>query len=138
MHHIPFTLGPFTLGGLVLSLVVYVWIVMRVGHARGKYGVEAPAVSGAPEFERALRGQQNTVEQMVLFLPLLGLAGFLWGDIAAGLYGLAWSIGRVLYVEGYIRDPAKRSLGFLLSGGVSMIVLIAVIVTFGLRHFGIG
>ena len=133
MHHIPFTLG-----GLVLSLAVYVWIVIRVGQARGKYGVEAPAVAGPPEFERALRGQQNTVEQMVLFLPLLGLASFLWGDIAAGVYGLVWSIGRVLYVEGYIRAPGKRSLGFLLSGGVSMGVLIAVVITFALRHLGIG
>ncbi len=133
MHHISFTLG-----GLVLSLAVYVWIVLRAGQARGKYGVAAPAVTGAPEFERALRGQQNTVEQMVLFLPLLGLASYLWSDIAAGVYGLVWSVGRVLYVEAYIRNPAKRSLGFLLSGGLSMGVLIAVVVTFGLRHLGIG
>ncbi len=133
MHHIPFTLG-----GLVLALAVYVWIVVRVGQMRGKHGIAAPAVTGAPEFERALRGQQNTVEQIVLFLPLLGLASLLWGDIAAGVYGLVWSIGRVLYVEAYIRDPAKRSVGFLLSGGLSMGVLIAIIVTFGLRHLGIG
>ena len=129
---------PFTLGGLVLSLAVYVWAMLRAGQARGKYQVEAPATTGAPEFERAFRAQQNTVEQMVLFLPLLGLASYLWDDIAAGVYGLIWSIGRVVYIETYIQAANRRSLGFLLSGGLSMGVLIGVIVTFGLRHLGIG
>ena len=129
---------PFTLGGLVLSLVVYVWAVLKVGQARGKYDVKAPAVTGAPEFERAFRAQQNTVEQMVLFVPLLGLACFLWGDLWAGLYGVVWSLGRLLFIETYARAAEKRSLGFMLSGGLSFAVLIAVIVTFGLRHLGVG
>jgi uncharacterized MAPEG superfamily protein len=133
MDHIPFTLG-----GLVLALAVYVWTFIRVGQARSRYGIAAPATAGDPAFERAFRAQQNTVEQIVLFLPLLGLAAFLWGDLAAGIYGLAWSVGRILYTEGYIRAAEKRSLGFLLSGGVSMVVLVAIIVTFALRHFGIG
>jgi glutathione S-transferase len=126
---------PFTLGALVAALAVYVWAVLKVGQARGKYGVAAPAVTGAPEFERAFRAQQNTVEQMVLFVPLLGLSSFVWCDLAAGIYGLVWCLGRVLYIETYSRG-ANRSAGFMLSAGVSLGVLIAVIVTFGLRHFG--
>lgn len=133
MHHIPFTLG-----GLVLSLAVYVWAVIRVGQARAKYHVIAPAVTGDPAFERAFRAQQNTVEQMVLFLPLLGLASLIWGDVWAGLYGLVWSLGRLLFIETYARAAGRRSLGFLLSGGLSMGVLIAIDVTFALRHLGIG
>jgi len=128
---------PFTLGALVAALAVYVWAVLRVGQARGKYGIQAPAVTGAPEFERAFRAQQNTVEQMVLFLPLLGLAALLWGDLWAGIYGAIWCVGRIIFIETYIRAAEKRSLGFMLSGGLSMGVLIAVIVTFGLRH-GVG
>ena len=128
---------PWTIGALVLALVVYVWAVLKVGQARGKYGVAAPAVTGAPEFERAFRAQQNTVEQMVLFVPLLGLAALVWGDIAAGVYGLVWCLGRVLYIETYSRG-ANRSAGFMLSAGVSLGVLIAVIVTFALRHLGVG
>ena len=129
---------PFTLGGLVLALAVYVWAVLKVGQARGQYGVEAPAVTGAPEFERVFRAQQNTVEQMVLFLPLLGLACFLWGDIWAGLYGLVWSLGRLLFIETYARAADRRSLGFMLSGGLSFAVLIAVLITFVSWHFRAG
>lgn len=126
---------PFTLGVLVLALLVYAWAIGRVGQARGKYGVEAPAVTGAPEFERAFRAQQNTVEQIVLFLPLLGLACFLWGDVWAGVYGLVWCGGRILYIETYSRGK-PRSAGFLLSAGASFGVLIAVIVTVVLRSVG--
>lgn len=129
---------PFTIAALVLALAVYIWVVLKVGQARSRYDVAAPAVTGDPAFERTFRAQQNTVEQMILFLPLLGLAWLLWGDRWAGLYGLVWSVGRVLFIEGYAREAAKRSTGFLLSGGVSMAVLIAVAVTVVLRLAGIG
>lgn len=129
---------PFTLGALVLALAIYVWAIMKVGQARGKYGIKAPAVTGDPAFERVFRAQQNTVEQMILFLPLLGLASHLWGDMPAGIYGLVWCAGRILFIETYSRAAEKRSLGFMLSGGLSMGVLIAIVVTFALRHLGIG
>ncbi len=129
---------PFTLGGLVLALLVYVWTGFKVGQARTRYGVPAPATTGAPEFERTFRAQQNTVEQMVLFLPLLWLAAVVWGDLWSAAYALIWSVGRVIYVETYIRAADKRSFGFMLSGGLSMGVLIAILVTFALKHVGVG
>ena len=129
---------PLTLAALVVALLVYTWAGLRVGQARGKYDVKAPAVIGHPAFERAFRAQQNTVEQMVLFIPLLGLASFLWGDLWAGIYGAIWCVGRVIFIETYIRAAEKRSLGFLLSGILSIAVLIAIVITFALRHFGIG
>ncbi len=127
---------PFTLGGLVLALLVYVWTGFKVGQARTRYDVPAPATTGAPEFERVFRAQQNTVEQMILFLPLLWLATVLWGDVWGAAYALVWSVGRVVYVEGYARAAEKRSFGFLLSGGLSMGVLVAVLITFALKHVG--
>ncbi len=125
----------FTAAALLLALAVYVWTVLKVGQARGKHRVDAPAVTGPPEFERTLRAQQNSVEQMVLFLPLLFLAWLLWGDAWSGAYGLVWSLGRILYVDGYVRAAAKRSTGFLLSGGVSFGILVALAVTLVLRAF---
>ncbi|QYE34332.1 MAPEG family protein [Polymorphobacter sp. PAMC 29334] len=132
-HHLPLTEG-----ALIAALAIYVWSGIRVSQARTKFGVMAPTVTGAPEFERAFRAQQNTVEQMVLFVPLLGLAALFWGDLYAGAYGAIWSVGRLIYIETYIRAADKRSLGFLLSGVLSLIVLIAVIVSFTLHQFGIG
>ena len=127
---------PYAVGALVLALAVYVWSVFKVGQARSAHGVEVPAVTGPAGFERTFRAQQNTVEQMVLFVPLLGIAAYVWGDLWAGLFGLIWSAGRLLYIETYSRG-ANRSPGFLLSGGLSMLVLIAVIVTLVLRHIGL-
>ncbi len=125
---------PYTVGALLLALLVYCWAGFRVGRARSKFGVQAPAVHGNEDFERVHRAHQNTVEQLVIFLPLLALAAWLWGDTVAAIYGLVWSLGRVLYIEGYARAAGKREIGFLLSGALSLLVLVALIVTLALRH----
>ncbi len=99
----------------VLAVLLGLYTMMLVGRMRGKHGVQAPAVTGAPEFERAFRVQMNTLEQSVLFLPVLWLATVypvVSGYLAPGL-GLIWIIGRVLYASGYMADAAKRSSGFL-------------------------
>jgi len=91
-------------------------------------------VTGAPEFERAFRVQMNTLEQFVLFLPLLWLATVypvVSGYLAPGL-GLIWLIGRVLYASGYMADPAKRSSGFLIAGVALLGLLVLSIV--GIVH----
>ena len=125
-----------TIAVLLLGLAVYSWSGILVGRARGKYKIDAPATSGAPEFDRVFRAQMNTLEQLVLFVPLLVLAAILWGDRAAAVYGLVWSLGRILYVVTYAKDAAKRSLGFALSAGTSMLVLLALAVTLAMRAAG--
>lgn len=125
-----------TIGSLLFALLVYVWATLKVGQARAKFGIKAPAVHGNEDFERVFRAHQNTAEQLVLFLPLLVLAASYWGDRYAAAYGIVWSIGRLLYVEGYARDALKREWGFYLSGVLSLIVLIALLVTFVLRYPG--
>jgi uncharacterized MAPEG superfamily protein len=68
----------------------------------------------------------NTLEQSVLFLPVLWLATIypvVSGYLAPGL-GFVWLVGRVLYASGYMEAPAKRSLGFLI-GGVALLGLLA-------------
>ena len=96
----------------LLALLVYLWMFMRVGSARGRLGVEAPAVTGHPEFERHFRVQANTLEGLIVFLPALWLfAVYLNEMVAAGL-GLVWVIGRVMYMLSYAKDPKTRSAGF--------------------------
>ena len=55
----------------VLALLLYIGVFAAAGRARHRYGIKAPAVTGAPEFERAFRVQQNTLEQLVWFIPAL-------------------------------------------------------------------
>ena len=98
-----------------LVLIEYMVIVWLTGHARGRYGVAAPAITGHPVFERWFRVQGNTVEQLVIFFPGLWLfARYVHADAAAAL-GLLFLIGRALFARGYVADPARRGPGFVLS-----------------------
>ncbi len=96
----------------LLLLVQYFVFTLLVGAARGKSGIQAPAVTGDENFERAYRVQMNTLEQLVLTLPALWLSGQYFDPLVAALLGLAFFLGRVLYRAGYVKDPAKRGPGF--------------------------
>ena len=96
----------------LLALLVYLWMFMRVGSARGRFGVEAPAVTGHPEFERHFRVQANTLEGLIVFLPALWLFALYLNEMVAAGLGLVWVVGRVLYMLSYAKDPKTRSAGF--------------------------
>lgn len=100
---------------IVLALIEYVVFAIMVGRARDRYGVVAPATTGNEVFERYFRVQQNTTEQLLLFLPSIWLfATFISPYWAAGI-GAIFLVGRALFAAGYIRDPKKRATGFALS-----------------------
>jgi uncharacterized MAPEG superfamily protein len=96
----------------LLTVVLLIGTAMLVGYARGKHGVEAPATTGHPGFERAFRVQMNTQEGALTFLPALWLAAHYAGAPIAGALGLAWVAARVWYAIAYVRDPAKRGPAF--------------------------
>jgi uncharacterized membrane protein YecN with MAPEG domain len=98
----------------LVSLLVYVWMIMRIGKARRKAGIDAPAMTGDPELERHLRVQANTVEWLVIYLPSLWLFAIYWNDLVAAALGAIWIIGRIVYALGYAADPKKRELGFMI------------------------
>ena len=119
---------PLSTLSTILALVVYVTLAFLVGQAREKYGVAAPAVTGHPEFEKRLRVQMNTLEQLALLLPALWLCALWVGDGWAGLGGVVWSAGRVIYARGYYAAPEKRGPGFLITFLPSVVMLLAVLV----------
>ena len=98
----------------LLALLVYFWMSLQVARARGKSGIKAPAMTGDPRLERAVRVHYNTLEWLPIFLPSLWLFAVYWNELAAAALGLVWIVGRVLYALGYAVDPAKRSTGFLI------------------------
>ncbi|MDH4386917.1 MAG: MAPEG family protein [Caulobacter sp.] len=106
--------GPVAIATL-LSLLVYVWMIMRVGGARRRSGINAPAMTGDPDLERHIRVHLNTLEWLPIYLPSLWLFALAWGQdlLAAGLGGV-WMLGRILYALGYVKDPGKRELGFMI------------------------
>jgi glutathione S-transferase len=95
-----------------LALLQFVVFGFKVGQARGRYGVKAPATAGNEVFERQFRVQQNTLEQLIVFLPGLYLFGHYWNPIVAALLGVIYLIGREVYAAAYVKDPAKREVGY--------------------------
>ncbi|MDB5736303.1 MAG: hypothetical protein JWN16_2940 [Alphaproteobacteria bacterium] len=110
----------------ILAVLVMVYIFVLVGRVRGRHGIHAPAMSGHPEVERALRVQGNTLEQVVIFLPLLWVATLYFhvvGWLPAAL-GLVWCIGRLVYATGYMAAAEKRELGFMITALASVGLLV--------------
>lgn len=109
------TAFPFTALVTILTAVMLLSIASFVGGARVKYGVKAPATTGNENFERLFRVHANTVENTVIFLPMLWLFAGSIGDRWAGLAGLVWLIGRTWYAMAYAKDAANRGGGFTLA-----------------------
>lgn len=107
----------------LVSLLVYVWMIMRIGGSRRKTGIEAPAMTGHPELERHLRVQANTVEWLVIYLPSLWLFALYWNDRVAAALGVLWMVGRIVYALGYAADPKKREVGFMIQALATAILL---------------
>lgn len=114
----------FTVLATFAALITYVWFMVKVARARKQFGVEAPKVSGNANFERIFRVQQNTVEQLVLFLPALWLFGTYASDAVAGLLGLCWTAARVLYASEYYSDARKRGPGAALTTLIGIVLLV--------------
>ena len=113
---------------ILLAMAEYIVLVALVGRARATYGVRAPATSGHPVFDRTFRVQQNTLEQLVIFLPAVALfAHYVSPSVAAGL-GVLFLVGRALYAAGYIREPRKRGAGFLVTVLVQAVLVVGALV----------
>jgi glutathione S-transferase len=97
------------------ALFFYAVMIANVGRARDRYGIKAPSVVGHPDFERVHRVQQNTLEQLALFLPALWLCAIFLSPVAASAVGVLWILGRIVYAIGYTRAASKRGLGFLIT-----------------------
>jgi glutathione S-transferase len=98
----------------LLAVLISLAFAIGVGRARRRAGIDAPAMSGAPDLERALRIQGNTVEQFVIFLPSLWLAALYFQGWWAPILGLIWCLGRVIYAFVY-GDHKARFPGFALT-----------------------
>jgi uncharacterized membrane protein YecN with MAPEG domain len=76
--------------------------------------VQAPATTGDELFERALRVQVNTLEQLVITLPAMWISAMYYRPLLAAGLGLVFFLGRLLYRTGYMKDPAKRGPGMMI------------------------
>ncbi|MEB3283443.1 MAG: MAPEG family protein [Lyngbya sp.] len=106
-----------------IALLVYLVLTINVGRARAKYKIMPPQMSGDPNFERVVRVQQNTLEQLVLFLPALWLFSEFISPIWGASIGAVWIVGRIVFAWGYYQAAEKRTLGFAI-GSLTVLTLL--------------
>lgn len=117
----------------ILAVLTLFYTSIPVGRARGKHGIKAPAMTGHQDLERAVRVHMNTLEQFAIFLPLLWVATIYFTMIGwlSPAFGIVWIVGRIVYMQAYLKDPAKRSTGFgitiLASLGLLVLSVIGVV-----------
>lgn len=108
----------------MLAVLQYLGFGALVGQARTRYGVKAPAVTGHEQFERLYRVQMNTLELLVVLLPVMYASARYWPPLAVAAAGALYLVGRIVYWRAYVARPASRGIGFLLSiGPVSALAL---------------
>ncbi|NXG56922.1 MGST2 transferase, partial [Hemiprocne comata] len=101
----------------------FAWLV---GKSRRKHKVMPPAVTGAPEFDRTFRAQQNCVEFYPIFLTVLWTAGCFFNQELASFLGLLYVFARYKYFHGYVQSVQGRLTGFYLN-----VVILIFLITLG-------
>ena len=116
-----------------LALFQYTFFGFQVGGMRGKTGVSAPAVTGHEDFERMFRIHQNTMEQLVLFLPSLWMFGYYVDAFWGAVIGMVYIIGRFIYSASYRKDPSSRGTGMVVGYVATVVLLIGAVVAAAAR-----
>lgn len=120
---------------ILLALAQYLYFTMRVGLARGKFGVKAPATSGNEIWERVYRVQQNTMEQLVMFIPAMLAFSMYVSSRWALLPGVLFLIARQLYAFEYVKDPDSRTPGMALSLLSNAVLVVGALIGLAFKAF---
>ncbi len=91
-----------------LALLQYQFFGLRTGISRPKYGVLPPKVTGNETWERMFRVHQNTMEQLVVFIPSMLIFSYYVSHMWAVILGVLFIIFRQIYSHLYIKNPPKR------------------------------
>jgi len=131
-----FSLSPslFTILIIIVSLVFYQSLSISVSAARDKYKIKAPATTGNENFERAYRTHLNFMENLVIFLPLVLIAGIKF-DTSFWYIGACalWLIGKIVFSIAYSKgfsDKLKIGANVVSLVGVLTLFALAVLVLF--------
>ncbi len=106
----------------LLMVAQLMYFMGKVGAARVKHDIKAPAMSGHEEFDRNNRVHQNTIEQLMMMLPSMWLCALYLSPTLAAVLGAIFVIGRFLYGAKYVVDPESRGLGMMIG---SLPILVA-------------
>ena len=122
----------YTIIIILIALLQYIVFIGQVGFTRNKYKVNAPKTTGDDTWERIFRVQQNTLEQLIIFIPASLAFSYYVSNLWVLLPGVLFIIGRQIYSHLYVKDPTSRGPGMILSyfSNIALVVgsLIGIIV----------
>ena len=118
---------------ILLALLEYTLFGALVSRARGQFGIKAPAITGHPEFERYFRVQQNTLEHLITLIPAMLIYAWYLSAIWSAVLGLVFVVARLFYAYAYVKEPARRHYPAIVSGVVTMLLMLGGLVGVGLR-----
>jgi glutathione S-transferase len=117
----------------LLALLEYSILGLMVTRARGTYGVEAPATTGNPDFERYFRVHENTLESLVVFLPAVWIFSLTVHYHIGVLLGLLFVLARIIYARGYLSAASKRATGAIATMLINAILVLGSLIWIGIR-----
>jgi glutathione S-transferase len=113
---------------VVLAVIEVMVLGFLVARGRDRYGVPAPATSGHPDWERLNRAHQNSLEQLVLFIPLFLGYCFNTGLQTGIVLGLVYLLARIVYAVGYVRSSERRAAGAFLTFAVQVWLAVGAVI----------
>ena len=113
----------------VALLIQYTYFSMSAGMERVKADIKAPATTGDETFERKLRVQMNTLEQLIITIPAMWICGIYFRADVAAILGLIFLVGRFIFSAAYINEPASRSKGMIIGFLANMALLVCCLIT---------
>jgi glutathione S-transferase len=115
-----------------IALLQYIFFTGRAGFARGKYEVKAPKTDGNDTWEILFRVQQNTMEQLVIFIPGMIAFSIYVSEVWVLLPGILFVVGRQVYSHLYIKNPDSRGPGMVLSFFSNIALVLATLIGIGI------
>lgn len=119
---------------ILLALLQYIAFIFKVGFNRPKFEVPAPQINGNETWERMFRVQQNTLEQLIIFIPSLLIFTYYVSAVWVVVPGTIFLIGRQIYAISYVKEPKSRTLGFALTifTNIALVITSLLAIVYGL------
>ena len=126
----------YSIALILIALLQFIFFTGRAGFSRGKYDIKAPKTVGNERWERIYRIQQNTMEQLLIFIPGTVIFSLYVSATWVLLPGILFIVGRHIYSRLYLESPENRGPGMVLSFFSMIFLVIAGLVGISMKLIG--